>query len=678
MCVVPQPYLAPCVCSRACIWNLLFPAVLAHLHDRLACALVVVMQFMSHAHTNVELAPIGLTVISGPPGSGTSSILPALRMAFGFGNTVRSVRNGKARAVVRVFVRNFPPDKAFEFDEYGDFVIIERTLDARTNKRSCKLLSADGAVVTQSDEDLQRVLLHHHIAVNNPACALDEESWRAFRSYSRDERYSSEYDTPAHKRYRLYMDTATMSSNGLPGGTLHNELDLLKKERAELSHLESICGQLDQAGGELASLRSSMTPLDTRKGQFKQYKKLFLESRRSTARTMRKMFNRFCGRMGYGGDLIFNHRNQTLDVKRIWFGDATERLGLANSCSEVLAPSASLMTRVKIDDTSEYDTKGTHEEEDLAAAGLLDANAAVMATSFRVWDKIEEFMVRITSSACTALELGQFSNFWCDCTQPRAVANAIIHPLCRRSVKEQRIIISHSPKDTAADGSNLSQEPEGDRCFVLEYPAIFICPGLRDQTVFSCHVANAGGQLRFLDPEDPRDESFDHVPDAMDDVSHLGYGIQLPSILLQCEPDEDFGAQIQAGAIPYDAIDSVCCFKAPGETAFFVSVLLRAAKVMDDELADSDIRLDYSPVMGRRILVPLRADQEPRFTSMYASERIPCKFKLLRSEQGEFGFDVHTQLIAELLSGTPYGLKKADIEAAAAKVIRLPGPVLDD
>jgi hypothetical protein len=244
-----------------------------------------------------------------------------------------------------------------------------------------------------------------------------------------------------------------------------------------------------------------------------------------------------------------------------------------------------------------------------------------------------------------------------DAVQPRG----IVSPVIQHTNVRQTVVISRSPNATADAGYELDQEPAGDLCFVLDCPRVFFSSKLaHDQAVSTNHVAGADGQLRFLDPEDPQHEPFDQAPDP--DDNYPGLGIRVPCALMS-----------HAGAILYDDIDAIYCFKVYGATPFFVSVLTYAgccAPTGDIYPAEPK---EYIPDGTKlRILVPLRADQEQRFVSMMETEMVPCEIKRLRPERTG---DPHALSIAELLAGTPYGL---EMEAVAAKVIRLPEPVLEE
>ena len=160
---------------------------------------VKVENFMCHRKLRVDLNR-NINFVHGQNGSGKSAILAALQICLGAGarrthrarNLAALVRVDANRqpthAKVSVTVRNEGPD-AFQHDTYGDKITVERIIPRTGTGGGYKLYNADGVEISKSRRDLDDMLDHMNIQVENPVAILDQEEAKKFLTGAAADKY---------------------------------------------------------------------------------------------------------------------------------------------------------------------------------------------------------------------------------------------------------------------------------------------------------------------------------------------------------------------------------------------------------------------------------------------------------------------------------------------------------
>ena len=200
-------------------------------------------------------------------GSGKSSILAALMVALGSragatsrGNTLKSlIMNGKRVAEVTVSLRNSGTD-AYCHDVYGDSIIIKRklTLEGATSYKIC---SADNRVISTKREDLDFILDHFNIQVDNPVVILNQQAskefllmnapkdmYRFFMRATLLEQLLKEYQDATEAR-RVIEDELKKKQQ---------ELELMKEEVQKYQRAYDACSSIDKLKNKTSRLKQEM------------------------------------------------------------------------------------------------------------------------------------------------------------------------------------------------------------------------------------------------------------------------------------------------------------------------------------------------------------------------------------------------------------------------------------
>lgn len=162
---------------------------------------VYVENFMCHRKLTVDLCR-NVNFIYGQNGSGKSAVLAAIQICLGAGarrtHRARSLKelvrkeagdscNG---AKVRVTLLNGGPD-AFQHDVYGDTITVERSISLRKGgPNGYKLLDKDGVCKSNTKKDLDAMLDHLNIQVENPVAVLDQEEAKKFLTGKPEDKYA--------------------------------------------------------------------------------------------------------------------------------------------------------------------------------------------------------------------------------------------------------------------------------------------------------------------------------------------------------------------------------------------------------------------------------------------------------------------------------------------------------
>lgn len=154
-------------------------------------------EMLSHRLSHFALSPLfAVNFIHGQNGSGKSAILAAIQICLGAGaRRTHRARNlaeligresGSQTARIAVTLRN-EGDDGFRPNTYGKEVTIERTISTRGG--GYKLLDASGESRSTSKKDLDALLDHLNIQVENPVAVLDQEDAKKFLLGKPEDKY---------------------------------------------------------------------------------------------------------------------------------------------------------------------------------------------------------------------------------------------------------------------------------------------------------------------------------------------------------------------------------------------------------------------------------------------------------------------------------------------------------
>ncbi|CAH3182366.1 unnamed protein product, partial [Porites evermanni] len=144
---------------------------------------VTLINFLCHSNLHVPLGP-NVNFIIGRNGSGKSAIMTGIVVALGGRATQTSrglslknfVKKGCSSGQVSVQLRNKGSD-AYKSAEYGDSIIIERKIMAEGGS-SYKIKSTEGKVISASRTEVDHIVDHFNIQVDNPVSLLNQDTSR--------------------------------------------------------------------------------------------------------------------------------------------------------------------------------------------------------------------------------------------------------------------------------------------------------------------------------------------------------------------------------------------------------------------------------------------------------------------------------------------------------------------
>ncbi|KAJ2779925.1 Structural maintenance of chromosomes protein 6 [Coemansia javaensis] len=224
---------------------------------------IEVVDFMCHERAVVSLCP-KVNFITGQNGSGKSAILTALTIALGGKATTTNrapnlrefIREGQARAVVRVDLRNTGPD-AYRPELFGSPISIERQLNAGGSVASqYKIRSGSGEVVSRKKEDVVAITDHMAIQVDNPINILSQDAAREFlASTSPDKMYH--FFLKGTQLFQLREDLdAVRQAIARAEASIARKREVLPEMRAEKRRWEQRYDDMRQARDLSAQLES--------------------------------------------------------------------------------------------------------------------------------------------------------------------------------------------------------------------------------------------------------------------------------------------------------------------------------------------------------------------------------------------------------------------------------------
>ncbi|SJX60804.1 related to DNA repair protein rad18 [Sporisorium reilianum f. sp. reilianum] len=193
--------------------------------------------FMCHANFSIDFGS-KLNFVMGRNGSGKSTILTALMIAFGGktsstnrGSSLKDlVKKGEHSATITVTVRNQGSD-AFKPEAYGSHIVIERRILAEGGG-AWKMKSASGKVVATTKSELESFCDFANIQPDNPIHILTQDTARQFLGSS----------DPAEV-YKFFLEGTQLSQ-------LVREYDLIE------THVRSMKSALALKSGALEQLEA--------------------------------------------------------------------------------------------------------------------------------------------------------------------------------------------------------------------------------------------------------------------------------------------------------------------------------------------------------------------------------------------------------------------------------------
>jgi chromosome segregation ATPase len=150
---------------------------------------ITCVNFMCHERLHVTLGPL-INFIIGHNGSGKSAILTGIALCLGGkasttnrGGSLKSfIKEGREAASLTVKLANRGAD-AYQPDLYGEAIIVER-LFSRAGTSSFKLKSANGRVISSKKGDVEDVIEHFQMQIDNPMNILTQDAARQFLNSS--------------------------------------------------------------------------------------------------------------------------------------------------------------------------------------------------------------------------------------------------------------------------------------------------------------------------------------------------------------------------------------------------------------------------------------------------------------------------------------------------------------
>eukprot|EP00117_Sycon_ciliatum_P012997 scpid28026/ scgid13842/ Structural maintenance of chromosomes protein 6 len=160
--------------------------------------------FMCHSNLDVVLGP-NATILNGKNGSGKSAILVAI--VVGLGGAASATKRGSAlknfikegcnSANITIKIKNHGDD-AYLSEEYGDSIIVERRI-GMDGTGGYKIKGSNEKAISNTKDDLIRILDHFNIQVDNPVCVLQQDMSRSFM-----------HSTSPKDKYKFFMQATQL------------------------------------------------------------------------------------------------------------------------------------------------------------------------------------------------------------------------------------------------------------------------------------------------------------------------------------------------------------------------------------------------------------------------------------------------------------------------------------
>ncbi|XP_006355548.1 structural maintenance of chromosomes protein 6B isoform X1 [Solanum tuberosum] len=222
--------------------------------------------FMCHSNLEIDFGD-WVNFITGQNGSGKSAILTALCVAFGSrargtqrANALKDfIKTGCSHALVHVEMKNRGED-AFKAEAYGDLIMIERRISESTS--SIVLKNYQGKKVAAKREELQELIVHFNIDVENPCVIMSQDKSREFlHSGNSKDKFKFFFKATLLQQVEdllIGIQSQLKNANELVAeleksiNPIVKELDELQGKIRSMEHIEEISNQVDLLKKKLA------------------------------------------------------------------------------------------------------------------------------------------------------------------------------------------------------------------------------------------------------------------------------------------------------------------------------------------------------------------------------------------------------------------------------------------
>lgn len=222
--------------------------------------------FMCHSNLEIDFGD-WVNFITGQNGSGKSAILTALCVAFGSrargtqrANALKDfIKTGCSHALVHVEMKNRGED-AFKAETYGDLIMIERRISESTS--SIVLKNYQGKKVAAKREELQELIVHFNIDVENPCVIMSQDKSREFlHSGNSKDKFKFFFKATLLQQVEdllIGIQSQLKNANELVAeleksiNPIVKELDELQGKIRSMEHIEEISNQVDLLKKKLA------------------------------------------------------------------------------------------------------------------------------------------------------------------------------------------------------------------------------------------------------------------------------------------------------------------------------------------------------------------------------------------------------------------------------------------
>jgi hypothetical protein len=141
------------------------------------------------------------------------------------------IRTGAEEAIVRVTIWNRPTEEydAYRYEDYGDFITIERRIAPKSMSWAFK--SASNKIISRKKEELENILRCLGINASNPITVMTQNTARGL--------LGSTTAKADHEKFDLYMDATQL-------GAIAENITVAKHCLSQMSeHVEKVRHLLD-------------------------------------------------------------------------------------------------------------------------------------------------------------------------------------------------------------------------------------------------------------------------------------------------------------------------------------------------------------------------------------------------------------------------------------------------
>lgn len=213
--------------------------------------------FMCHEQLTVKLGPL-INFIIGHNGSGKSAVLTALTLCLGGkatatnrGQNLKSfIKAGKDWSTLLVKIKN-QGSGAYKADQYGDSIIVERHFTLNSTS-GFKLKDRNGKIVSVKKSELEDIIDHFGLQIDNPLNVLTQDMARQFLN-----------DSNAKDKYKFFLKGTQLETLDRDYSQIQQELEeqnakhqTLYKDVKELEKIYSRLEKKAQTARGLEKLRA--------------------------------------------------------------------------------------------------------------------------------------------------------------------------------------------------------------------------------------------------------------------------------------------------------------------------------------------------------------------------------------------------------------------------------------